>query len=206
MEHFLNNNINNQYPIFYPEDILYNLEDECPYEYVNPDDGFSNLEIFKTNSDDDIIKWGLDNKYLYRKVNNDGGCQFYAFSEAYTKILDGKGITSKILNKIKYNQKKENTEEIRLHILNMCDKYIDGYNTDEKIRDEIDKLLDTKEWGNHYSLVLLSNHYNVNIIVYNFKTKDDVEKYEIKPKEKSNDIIKLIRINNNHYDYLIDLI
>ena len=66
--------------------------------------------------------------------------------------------------RIKYNQKKENTEEIRLHILNMCDKYIDGYNTDEKIRDEIDKLLDTKEWGNHYSLVLLSNHYNVNII------------------------------------------
>lgn len=156
---------------------------------------------FETQKNE-INDWAKENNMTYHEVNNDGGCQFYAFACAYNRILKSKNVHSDILSNLEDNQFKQNTEEIRLLILAFSENYLHGYKTDSKINMEVDNLFNIEEWGNHYSLILLSNYFNVNIIVYDFDDKNNVRNYVFNPKDKSRDEIKLIRINNSHYDYL----
>ena len=184
-------NLNNYYD-------LYNVDSQA----------FSQEDISKIPEFDfqaqkqEIIEWAKNKDLNYHEVNNDGGCQFYAFACAFNKILKSKNIISPLLSGLEENQVKENTEEIRLVILAFSENYLTGYKTDEKINQEVDQLFDINEWGNHYSLILLANYYNVNIKVYDFSDKDNVRTYIFNSKEKSIDEIKLLRINSSHYDYL----
>ena len=189
---------------------IYNDLDLNNYDFYNVDnhpENFtsitdSSLEFDFESQKRDIISWAENNNMTYHEVNNDGGCQFYAFACAYNKILKQKNVNSDILTSLEKNQEKKNTEQIRLVILAFSENYLTGYNTDSKINQEVDSLFDINEWGNHYSLILLSNYYNVNISVYDYVDKDNIRNYTFKPKEKSTDEIKLLRINNSHYDYL----
>ena len=179
------------------------------YDLYNVDSqSFSQEDISKIPEFDfeaqkqEIIEWAKNKDLNYHEVNNDGGCQFYAFACAFNKILKSKNIISPLLSGLEKNQVKENTEEIRLVILAFSENYLTGYKTDEKINQEVDQLFDINEWGNHYSLILLANYYNVNIKVYDFSDKDNFRTYIFNSKEKSIDEIKLLRINSSHYDYL----
>ena len=179
-------NLNNYYD-------LYNVDSQA----------FSQEDISKIPEFDfqaqkqEIIEWAKNKDLNYHEVNNDGGCQFYAFACAFNKILKSKNIISPLLSGLEENQVKENTEEIRLVILAFSENYLTGYKTDEKINQEVDQLFDINEWGNHYSLILLANYYNVNIKVYDFSDKDNVRTYIFNSKEKSIDEIKLLRINSS---------
>jgi hypothetical protein len=197
----LNYNFNNELGINELSDIyesdnntIYNIENDM-LNSINED--FT--DIVKDNSLE-INKWALKNNFKYNTVNGDGGCQFYAFSCAYQKILKNNNIKNEIIETLVNNQIKKNTAEIRNLILALSEIYIYGYSTDTKIKSEVDQLYDITEWGNHYSLILLANFYNVNIIIYEFRNIDDVRKYKINV--KSSNEINLIRINQNHYDWL----
>ena len=180
---------------------FYNV-DNHPKNFNSVADTSLELDFDFESQKRDIISWAKNNNLTYHEVNNDGGCQFYAFACAYNRILKQKNVNSDILTSLEKNQEKKNTEQIRLVILAFSENYLTGYNTDSKINQEVDDLFDINEWGNHYSLILLSNYYNVNISVYDYIDKDNVRNYTFKPKEKSTDEIKLLRINSSHYDYL----
>lgn len=190
-------NLNNYYSLC-NFDSHYNVDSQSFYQ-----ENISEIPEFDFEAQkQEIIAWAKNKNMSYHEVNNDGGCQFYAFACAFNKILKKNNIDSPLLSELEKNQVRGNTEEIRLVILAFSENYLTGYKTDEKINQEVDQLFDTNEWGNHYSLILLSNYYNVNIKVYDFLNKDNVRTYIFNPKDKSNDEIKLLRINSSHYDYL----